>query len=750
VTRSVQTSSNFTAGEVSPVLQARTDFQRRRTGVQRANGFLPIAEGGLMRCPGTVHWGFTRGDAPVRLISFEFNANDAVVLEFYPLIMRVRRYGALVMAGGVPYEMVHPYDADAIARLNWVQSADVIYLADGVLPLHRLARYALDNWTISIPAMDKGPFREINTDKVKKITASAATGTVALTSDFDIFTAAHVGSLLRLEVESWPDVSLWTPTGDAAGATTVVDETRVRNAQKVYLAKTTKGGQNAPVHDEGIEQTATNPVVKWEYLSDNYGVLRITAVSGPRAATATVLRRLPEPLIDTLPAYKPAATYRWAEGAWSDVHGYPAVLTLFDQRLFAARTISEPRAIWASTIGGYLDFTTGTQADEALSLVVAGEGSMNPIQWLAAGARALHIGAQAEEYSLHTLTRGSAVAINNVAISRDSSVGSSDQEPVTPEGTPLFLSRDGRKLYELTYNVENDAIIPRDLTLPARHLGLQRFAQIVWQGDPVSLLWVRRASGDLAVLRYSRGEDLLGWSTVSLAGGVCENMVVTRAASDQAALLIFAVRRMIDGTERRSIEALAVPPGWDFMPPGDVPATHLFCATVQEPEEPADTFSVPHLAGMEVTVWADSLDHGIRTIASDGTLTLDHPVDRMEAGLFDPTHMADLFDLATTGGDLANGDVRRVESAPALHVFATQQGEVQTVSREFGQADVVSLPVPMVALSVAADGLAPQSGLLRPPIAGGFSRNAGLRIKPVSGAALTVLAVSVIVEKGAA
>ncbi|WP_010139741.1 hypothetical protein [Oceanicola sp. S124] len=44
-----------------------------------------------------------------------------------------------------------PCDQAAIDRLSWTQAADVIYLADGILPVQKLSRFALDNWTI-VPA----------------------------------------------------------------------------------------------------------------------------------------------------------------------------------------------------------------------------------------------------------------------------------------------------------------------------------------------------------------------------------------------------------------------------------------------------------------------------------------------------------------------------------------------------------------------------------------------------------------------
>ncbi len=114
MTRTTQLQNTFSSGEVSPQLHARIDFQRFQTGVLSANGFLPNRQGSLMRAPGTIHWDFTRENAFCRLIAFEFNREDCVVLELYPNIMRVRRYGVLVMDGDSPYELVTPYDASAL------------------------------------------------------------------------------------------------------------------------------------------------------------------------------------------------------------------------------------------------------------------------------------------------------------------------------------------------------------------------------------------------------------------------------------------------------------------------------------------------------------------------------------------------------------------------------------------------------------------------------------------------------------
>lgn len=750
MSRNVAFRSNFAAGELSPLLHWRTDYQRNQTGVRRANGFLPLREGGLMRAPGTVFWDFTLagedGDLPVRLIPFEFNAADAVILEVYPGVLRVRRYGALVMDGPDVYQLEHPYDAAAIARLSWVQSADVIYLADGVLPIHKLSRFALDNWTIAPLAIDSGPFRPVNTERAQQITASAATGTVTLSANFDAFLPGHVGGLLRLEAESWPGVAMFhTHDNSPVGK-------RLRNDNKVYAqAEGDDTGYVPPVHDHGIERTSEKPVAAFEFISTLSGVVRITAVTSPTSATATVIRRLPEPTRLTATTYATAPTYRWAFGAWSEVYGYPAQLALYDQRMFAARTATEPRTLWASaTGGGYLDFEEGESEDTAFSLIIDGDGSLNPIQWLAAGARALHIGAQAEEYSLRSIGENTAVAVTNARIGRDSSKGSTAGRPVVPEGSPIFISRDRRRLFEITYVIEYDANIARELSLPVRHFGADRFAQVVHQGAPLSMTWVRRDGGDLLALSYDKGEDVQGWARLTLAGGVVEDMAVTRAVSDDASILVLSVRRQIDGATRRCIEALASPPAWDFIPAGDVPATHFFCAAVFSPTEPAASFALPHLAGETVQVWADAQDLGAIDVAGDGTLTLPWPVSQCEAGLFDAAHEVEMLDIGSAGEGSVPGAPRRVEQLPAVHVFATQQGRIQTIARRPGADPRVSTPVFLLPQPVVAGPMTPQTCAVKPELAGGFESEVSLRITPFSGASLTVLSVTAILQKGAA
>ena len=318
----------FSSGEIAPSLYFRSDYQRFQTGLRACRGFLPMIEGGFTRGPGTVFRGYTAGNQRPRFIAFQFAANDALVLEFTPLKLRFWRYGELVMKAGAPYEIATPFDAESIAALSWVQSADVIYLADGERQIQRLARYSLDSWTIG-PASFIGPFMAQNLNEAVTIIASGTSGSVTLTASAALFNAGHVGANFMLATQHYTDIPHWT------GNSTMNIGQLVRYDGKIYrlvrraeagdspancyaigaqsfcFAGGTKGtGVNAPQHTEGTMQVSIDPAVYWQYMSDGTGIVRITAVASSTSAKAQVILPLP-------PNMTKDPSYRWSEGAWS-------------------------------------------------------------------------------------------------------------------------------------------------------------------------------------------------------------------------------------------------------------------------------------------------------------------------------------------------------------------------------------------------------------------------------------------------
>lgn len=736
MTRTSPPQVSFASGEIDPLLHRRFDYQRFQSGLAKCRGFLPLAQGGFTRAPGTLRNGNTLANAQGILLPFTFAVNDAVTLEFTHLKMRVWRYGVLVMSGPTPYELTTPYPLASLSVLQWVQSADVIYLSDGLRPIQVLSRLALNSWTIADYKPNTGPFRVQNLDKAVTIQASAATGSVTLTAaGGSVFAANHIGGLFELKPTNNTAVPLWTSNeAIAVGALR-------RYGRNVYqLTAGTNAGTNPPIHEEG--EAAVDNSTRWLFLSDDTGVLRITAVASGTSATATVLKRLPNAVVST-------PTYRWSEGAWSDRYGYPATVEIFDQRLVAAATPSEPRTIWFSTAGDFLDFAPGVEADSSFAYSIAGDNTVNRILNLRRGATGLHIFALGEEYSTRSGNKGQVIGPTTAFFSSNSSFGSHTARPVAPGGNPMFISRDRRRVIMMNYSFEVDANRPVILSRASQHLGSDPFEQIVWQASPEPMAWIRRASGDVAVMVYDAAEEVLGWAAVPLAGGICEAIAVTPSVDGSADEVMMIVRRTVNGATVRFVETMT--PIFGLLN-GTQPiskACHFYAATEFSPPAPTNSFDLPSLAGQTVYAWTDVGEFGPLTVPIGGALILPVAVGHAFIGLFDDTHFAETLDIQAAAADgNTMGRAKRLHAKFGVGLHNTAQGYIQVVERDFAQNARVGDKRTLVPRPVAATlSAVAYSGVTQVPEPTGHATELALRFYPYSGAPMTVTAVVPIVQE---
>ena len=730
MTRTSPPQVAFSSGELDPLLHRRFDYQRFQTGMATCRGFLPLAQGGFTRAPGTFYRGTTKGNRPGILVPFQFAANDALTLEFTANCMRVWRYGALVMAGASPYELVTPFNDAAIAALRWVQSADVIYLCDGIHPVQRLARLALDNWTIAAQVYSTGPFRVQNLTESHTVQASAMTGSITLTASSALFAADHAGSLLHLVPSNNTTIPLFT-SNEAA----TVGSKR-RNGNNVYELTMRTGanvGQNAPIHEEGEALTDNN--TKWKFVSDNAGVARITAITSPTLASATVLKTVPQACVDD-------PTYRWSEGAWSDRYGYPAAIEMFDQRLVFAATPAEPRSLWFSAVGDFADFTPGVEADSAFGYTIAGDGSINRVINLKRGATGLHILALGEEYSTRSESRTQVIGPTTAVFGTNGTVGSSPARPIAPKGNPMFISRDKRRVMMVVYSFQEDANQVVALSRIAQHLGAAGFEQIVWQGSPEPIAWLRQGDGNLVAMIHDPGEDVLGWAVVPIAGGIAESLAVTPDATGANDTVTAIVQRQIDGTTVRCVEDLA--PVFGILTGAEPIATacHFYCAMAFEPATPTATFVVAHLVGREVFAWTDAGEFGPITVPAGGSVDLGAAVGRAVIGLFDATHQAETLDIQAAAPDgNSMGRQKRLYSGFGVGLHRSAQGKISVVERDFATPAREGQQTNLVPRAVAMDLTQAFSGLVRIDAPSGHAKELSIRIRPYSGAPLTITAI---------
>lgn len=754
MTRANLVQRAFSSGEIAPTLYFRPDYLRFQTGLRSCRGFIPLVEGGFTRAPGTVFRGTSHQSARPRLVAFQFAANDALVLEFTPGKMRVWRYGRLVQKADAsgPYVLDTPFDASSLQNLSWVQSADVIYLADGRRPIQKLARYALNSWTIG-PAVFTGPFMAQNLDEAVTLIASATTGSITLTASADLFVPEHVGVPFHLRAQHYSDIPLWT------GQTSMAIGQLVRNDGKIYrFVRPKAGGEvpdystgttgfvrsggiastgvNAPIHEDGTQKVSIDPANWWEYVGKDAGIVRITGVTNARTATATVVSTLPPNVVTD-------ATYRWSEGAWSDLRGWPCAIEIHGQRFAAAGTPSEPRTIWFSAEGDYADLSPGVDADQAFAYAISGQASLNAIIGLKSGKRALHIFALGQEFSSHSDGSSSIFSATTVIFRINSSHGARAVPAIAPDGDPIFISRDGRRVVLIRYDLQSDGNQAVDLSRAAQHLGAEGYAEIVWQGSPQRMAYLRRDDGTLACMLYDPAEDVVGWAPLPCAGGEVVSVAVTPAAEAGFDVVTLAVMRTdAAGQVVCMIEELSDVHAFLSGSASAFDANHLFSALRIDLAAAETDFSLPHLVGRAVYAWTNAGEFGPLIVPESGVVTLPAAALTGYIGLFDDSHFAETLDVQpqSPAGDLT-GKKRRVTSA-AISLHQTAQGYVRAVERDPAEAPRVRPRAAILRVPVSSDLTAQWSGIAPVDIGSGNAVSISLRIEPHGGAPLTVLGIA--------
>ena len=153
MTRFVSIQTNFSTGEMDPLLRARVDLPAYQNALEEATNVVVQPQGGVRRRPGTRYITEINAGSGVRLVPFEFSTSDSYMLCFTDNRMYVFKAGVLITAiNGT----ANPYldttslglTGARLANLSWTQSADTLIVVHPDLAPVSLVRGANDaSWT---------------------------------------------------------------------------------------------------------------------------------------------------------------------------------------------------------------------------------------------------------------------------------------------------------------------------------------------------------------------------------------------------------------------------------------------------------------------------------------------------------------------------------------------------------------------------------------------------------------------------
>jgi len=691
--------SNFTAGELSPRLDGRTDINKYGNGCKTLQNFVVQPHGGASRRSGTKYVNEVKNSAHnARLIPFEFNVTQSYILEFGDQYFRIHKDGGTVVSSGSAVEVTTPYLHTELSELKFTQSADVMYIVHPNHAPRKITRTSHTAWTITEVAFRRGPMQDANTTTTT-LTASARTGNVTITASADTFVSTDVGRLVKLH-NGYAKISSFT------NATTVVaavqeNERGNTELEPSYTATTISFSEGDP-SSTGLEHNDRMVDTAGKFVEQGFEVGMSVVISGAstsgnnkssalivQVTQDTILLSPSVDLVDEAAGQSITiagvitADDDWSLGAFSATTGHPAAVTFYQSRLVFAATSGQPQTVFFSVSGDFENFTGGVDASAAL-IYTLGSNQVNVIRYLQSG-RVLLVGTSGGEFVV-TASEDAPISPTNTVIRRQATYGSADVQPVQVGNVTLFVQRARRKLRELVFDLNTDSYVAPDMTILAEHVTESGIKEISLQQEPNNVVWCVLNNGKLVGMTYRREEDVVAWHQHLMGGSFTDSgttyaygyveSVASIAGDLNEDTVYLIVKRTINGSTKRYVEFFTVS---DF---GDDIADAFFvdCGLTYSGSAATSISGLTHLEGQTVSILADGATHPDRTVAS-GAVALASSATKAHVGLaYTSTLQTMRLDAGGTEGT-SQGKTKRVQDV-TLRLFESVGAKVGSSATE--------------------------------------------------------------------
>jgi hypothetical protein len=458
--RFVNIQSNFTTGELDPLIRARVDLKSYNNALETAKNVIIQPQGGVKRRPGT-QFLFELGGTPengIRFVHFEFSVDDSYMLIFTTNRMYVIKNRTLITninASGNNYLDTSGNNLTGanIKEMCWTQSADTLILTHKEFAPVEIVRGVTDaDWTISPLTFDSIPkyaFTPAYSNPAGTLTPSAVTGNVTLTASSGVFNSGHVGQYINVSPQGRAKIIKFN-------STTVVE------AVTEYPFFNTTAIANG----------------SWE-LETGY------------------------------------------ENVWSVSRGWPRTTTFHQGRLFFGGSKARPSTVWGSKVGLFFDFEGDEGLDDDAVEATLDTNTFNAITDIQSG-RDLQLFTTGGEFyvpqeGLNPITPA------DFFFNSSSANGSREGIRVKKlESGMLFVQRQGKTINEIAYSDVQLTYMTTKISLLAGHL-LKNPKSIdlrkaVATDENDLLFIINEDDGTMAVFSLLKAQDVIAASQFTTTG----------------------------------------------------------------------------------------------------------------------------------------------------------------------------------------------------------------------------------------
>jgi len=550
--------STFASGEVSPKLRGRYELPLYKSANEKMLNFVPEIQGpARFRSPLRFVQTSRRNRIGV-LIPFQYTDTQAYQLEFTSGYMRVFKDNAAVTEANKTITGITQASPGVVTCAgHGFVSGDEIYLNDigGMTTLNTrtfLVVYIGVN-TFSLTDVDGNA---INTSALSAYTSGGRANKIyEITTPYleadDLFQLRYAQNFDTMTfVHPYYDIRDLTRSGHTSW--TLARQTRTadpflikKNISAVTLANPCKVTAVAHGYSTGDTIIIEEIVGTTQLNSRWYTITKVDADNF------------------TLDGVNSSAYTAWSSAGFaSDRKLLPSVVAYYESRRYYGASALNQQTLWGSRapdsagLTRYNDFTTGTNADNAVIFTYASK-KPNKFMWMEGNNKFLAVGTFSGEVKVTGSPETSAISPSSITMKPVSAAGSEAQVAINRNGSILFMERGKRTLRSFDFDVLADNYVANDRNETAEHITEGNLKQIFFQAGRPDIVWGIKEDGMLIGLTYktTRG-DTTGWHRYGTASGdkfLCGASISRPSNFEQA---WFMTERIIGGVTRRYIEYL--------------------------------------------------------------------------------------------------------------------------------------------------------------------------------------------------
>lgn len=395
--RIIQFQTNFSVGELDPLIRARTDLQQYQNALEEATNIIIQPQGGFRRRDGTQFvYDFGSSFTDFKVIPFEFSVDDSYLLVFVTQRIYIFKAGVLqanINGSGNDYLAATDITTAMLDEINYTQAVDTLILCHEDLQTKRLVRNGDTSWTLENLPLTNLPQYPYGFDTHMPdftITPSATAGNItitasAATTETGTAQAGAADTITVKAASSYTDdqpngMFITLTSGTGSGQTRHVEDfVASTKVLTVYPAWTT-----APDATTGYKVEPFAPAAVGEYaqVTSTFGRARYVEF-----VSSTVMKAVVEvPFFDTgaILAGEWESEHGY-EDVWSNTRGWPKSATFHEARLYFGGSKSRPNTVWGSGVINYFDFNPGTGLDDESVEATINTNQLNTIVNLFSG-----------------------------------------------------------------------------------------------------------------------------------------------------------------------------------------------------------------------------------------------------------------------------------------------------------------------------------------------------------------------------